>query len=358
MIIFRYLQKEIMGTFLAVTTVLLMIIISGRLIKTMAYAAAGEMSIQVVLMALVLRLPSFLQIIIPMSLFIAILIGYGRMYAESEMTVLTATGFSERRLLAYTMVPGVLFMLLVGFCSLWLSPFGSDTAEELFVEESKKTEFELLTPGRFQSMSGDRVTYTESLSSDKKQMRNVFIADGDSLILAQSGTQHISPTSGTRYLELHEGRRYDLTPGTPELRILEFDDYGVKIAEESPDRKRIRKDAIPTQELFGQTDPKLRAQLHWRLSFIAMVPVVILLAFPLAKVSPRQGRFAKMFPALLLFIGYVSLIAGLIGSIESGKLSPWIGFWGVHLLFTLLGCFLIAWPSIKRLIYVQRIKNA
>src|SRR5690554_7734502 len=96
-----------MGTFLAVTTVLLMIIISGRLIKTMAYAAAGEMSIQVVLMALLLRLPSFLQIIIPMSLFIAVLIGYGRMYAESEMTVLTATGFSNRRLLGYTMVPGV-----------------------------------------------------------------------------------------------------------------------------------------------------------------------------------------------------------------------------------------------------------
>src|SRR5690554_7668769 len=84
-----------MGTFLAVTTVLLMIIISGRLIKTMAYAAAGEMSIQVVLMALLLRLPSFLQIIIPMSLFIAVLIGYGRMYAESEMTVRSEEHTSE-----------------------------------------------------------------------------------------------------------------------------------------------------------------------------------------------------------------------------------------------------------------------
>ncbi len=345
-----------MGTFLAVTTVLLMIIISGRLIKTMAYAAAGEMSMQVVLMALLLRLPSFLQIIIPMSLFIAVLIGYGRMYAESEMTVLTATGFSDRRLLGYTMVPGVFFMVLVGFCSLWLSPYGSDTAEELFVEESKKTEFELLTPGRFQSMSrGDRVTYTESLSSDKKQMRNVFIADGDSLIVAESGTQHVSPTSGSRYLELHEGRRYDLTPGSAELKVLDFDHYGVKIAEESPERKRIRKDAIPTKELFGQTDPKLRAQLHWRLSFIAMVPVVILLAFPLAKVNPRQGRFAKMFPALILFIVYVSLIAGLTGSVESGKLSPWVGFWAVHLFFTVLGCLFIIWPTVKRRLYVRRI---
>ena len=344
-----------MGTFLAVTTVLLMIIISGRLIKTMAYAAAGEMSIQVVLMALLLRLPSFLQIIIPMSLFIAVLIGYGRMYAESEMTVLTATGFSNRRLLGYTMVPGVFFMLLVGFCSLWLSPYGSDKAEELFAEEAKKTEFELLTPGRFQSMSrGDRVTYTESLSSDKKQMQNVFIADGNSLIVAEKGTQYVSPTSGSRYLELHQGKRYDLEPGSAELNILEFEKYGVRVSEEEPGRKRIRKDAIPTKDLIGQTDPKLRAQLHWRLSFIAMVPVVILLSFPLAKVNPRQGRFAKMFPALILFIVYVSLIAGLTGSVERGKISPWLGFWGIHLIFTLLGCVLLLWPTIKQRRYVRR----
>ena len=295
-----------MGTFLAVTTVLLMIIISGRLIKTMAYAAAGEMSIQVVLMALLLRLPSFLQIIIPMSLFIAVLIGYGRMYAESEMTVLTATGFSNRRLLGYTMVPGVFFMLLVGFCSLWLSPYGSDKAEELFAEEAKKTEFELRTPGRFQSRSrGDRVAHGESLSADKNQRQNVVIADGNSLIVAERGTQYVSPTSGSRYLELHQGKRYDLEPGSAELNILEFEKYGVRVSEEEPGRKRIRKDAIPTKDLIGQTDPKLRAQLHWRLSFIAMVPVVILLSFPLAKVNPRQGRFAKMFPALILFIVYV-----------------------------------------------------
>ena len=70
-----------------------MIIVSGRLIKTMASAAAGEVSMELILLALLYRMPSFLEIIIPLALFLSILIGYGRLYAESEMTVLTAYRF-------------------------------------------------------------------------------------------------------------------------------------------------------------------------------------------------------------------------------------------------------------------------
>src|SRR5690554_6388069 len=107
-------------------------------------------------------------------------------------------------------------------------------------------------------------------------MQNVFIADGNSLIVAERGTQYVSPTSGSRYLELHQGSRFDFEPGSAELSILQFDKYGVRMSEEEPGRKRIRKDAIPTKDLIARSDPKLRAQLHWRLFIIAMVPVVIM----------------------------------------------------------------------------------
>ena len=357
MIIFRYLFKELLGTFLAVVTVLMMIIISGRLIKTIAKAAAGEMSLEVVLLALLFRLPSFLQIIIPLAVFIAILVGYGRLYAESEMTVLTATGFSDKKLLGYTHVFGFLMMILVAFCSLWLSPYGSQAAEDLFVQESKKTEFEMLAPGRFQGVSGQRVTYTESLSADKKRMNNVFIADGNSVVVAERGTQYVSDETGSRFLELHQGRRYDFTPGTAELQVTEFDKYGVRLAEEAAERRKLRKDAIPTRELWGAENSVQRAQLHWRISFVVMVPIVVFMAFPLSKVNPRQGRFAKLFPALSLFILYVLLIAGLTGRVESGKLSPWLGFWAVHAAFLLISLLIYFYPTFKRYRYVKRLQS-
>lgn len=356
LIIFRYLVRELSGTFFAVTLVLLMIIVSGRLIKTMASAAAGEVSMELILLALLYRMPSFLEIIIPLALFLSILIGYGRLYAESEMTVLTATGFSDKKLLGYSLIPAAFMMLVVALFSMYLSPLGAQKTEDLYLEEAKLTEFELLAPGRFQSApGGSRVTYTESLSSDKQQMNHVFIADGDALILAQRGTQYVSPETGSRYLELHEGRRYDLTPGSAELQILDFQRYGVRMAEEQPERRKLRKEAVPTQDLFGSDNPQHVAQLHWRLSLMMLVPVGTLLAFPLSRVNPRQGRFARMFPALMLFMVYVSMLAGLIGLVEKGRVSPYLSLWLVHLLFLLLALTFFLWPVFKRWRYVRRI---
>lgn len=356
MIIFRYLVKELAASFFAVLIILLLIILSGRLIKTLAWAAAGEMSLSMVLLALLYKMPSFLEIIIPMSLFIAILIGYGRLYAESEMTVLTATGFSDRKLLAFALAPALLLTLVVGLFSLWLTPLGSQATEDLYAEAATKTEFELLIPGRFQSMEkGNRVTYTESLSGDKKQMQRVFIADGNTLIVAQSGSQYVNPETGSRFLELQQGRRYDLTPGSRELTVLEFERYGARLAVESPERSKERKDAVPTAALWQTSDPVLRTQLHWRFSLVALVPIVALMAFPLSKVNPRQGRFARMFPALVLFIAYASILAAMSGIVEKGKISPWLGFWAVHGLFLLISLGLLAWPYYQRKRYVRRI---
>ncbi|WP_228344508.1 LPS export ABC transporter permease LptF [Venatoribacter cucullus] len=356
MIILRYLVRELSGTFFAVTTVLLMIILSGRLIKTMAAAAAGEVSVEFILLALLYRLPYFLDIIIPLALYMSILIGYGRLYAESEMTVLTATGFSDRKLLAYSMIPALFMMLMVALSSMYLSPLGAQKTEDLYVEEAKRTEFELLAPGRFQSaLKGSRVTYTESLSSDKQQMNHVFIADGDSLIVAERGTQYVSPETGSRFLELHEGRRYDLTPGSAELQVLDFERYGVRMSQEQAERRQLRKEALATLDLIGSDNPLYVAQLHWRISLILLVPIGTLMAFPLSRVNPRQGRFARMFPALMLFMVYVSMLAGLVGLVEKGRVSPYLSLWLVHLLFLLIALTIFLWPSYKRWRYVRRI---
>ena len=348
MILFRYLTRELLTTMAAVTLVLLMIMMSGRLIQQLASAAAGEISLQVVFMALVLRMPSFLEMILPMALFISILLAYGRMYAENEMTVLTATGISERRLLGYTLVTGTSVMLLVGLFSLYLSPLGAEMTDDLYRKQAETTEFELLAPGRFQSMkNGSRVTYTESLSDDKTVMYNVFIADGDTLMLAQRGSQYTSPDTGSRFLELHSGKRFDLSPESAALQVLEFEKYGVKIAEESEDRRKVRKDAVPTLELFGSDDPKYKAQLQWRFSLIVMVPLLVLIAFPLSKVNPRQGRFARMFPAIILFMVYISLLIAMRGMIEKNKISE-VGVWSLHVLYLLIGLGLMVGPELLR----------
>jgi lipopolysaccharide export system permease protein len=333
----------------AVTLVLMLIMMSGRLINQLASAAAGEVSLEVVFFTLLLRMPSFLEMILPMALFISILLAYGRMYSENEMTVLTATGFSERRLLGYTLIPGIVVMLVVGTFSLYLSPLGAQKMEALYQKQSEMTEFELLVPGRFQSTEkGSRVTYTESLSSDKTVMNNVFIADGNTLMLAENGSQYISPETGSRFLELHGGKRFDVTPESLEFQVLEFERYGVKIAEETEDRRKTKKDAIPTVELIGSDNAKYQAQLQWRISLIIMVPILVLIAFPLSKVNPRQGRFARMFPAIILFMVYISVLIAMRGMVEKQKLSADFGIWSLHIIYFLIALSLLYGPEVLR----------
>ena len=107
MIVFRYLSREVLLTFSAVSAVLLVIIMSGRFIKYLAQAAQGVLDPSVLLMIMAYRIPGFLQLILPLGLFLGVLLAYGRLYLESEMTVLTATGMSEQRLLSYTLAPAL-----------------------------------------------------------------------------------------------------------------------------------------------------------------------------------------------------------------------------------------------------------
>lgn len=221
--------------------------------------------------------------------------------------------------------------------------------EALYQKQSEMTEFELLVPGRFQSTEkGSRVTYTESLSSDKTVMNNVFIADGNTLMLAENGSQYISPETGSRFLELHGGKRFDVTPGSLEFQVLEFERYGVKIAEETEDRRKTKKDAIPTVELIGSDNAKYQAQLQWRISLIIMVPILVLIAFPLSKVNPRQGRFARMFPAIILFMVYISVLIAMRGMVEKQKLSADFGIWSLHIIYFLIALSLLYGPEVLR----------
>ncbi|MFT6113592.1 MAG: lipopolysaccharide export system permease protein [Oleispira sp.] len=349
LIIFRYLSRELFTSMAAVTGILLMILMSSRLIYQLTAAAAGKIPLEIVFFTLLLRMPSFLEMILPLSLFIAILLAYGRLYAESEMTVLTATGFSSTRLLGYTLLPAGVITLLVAFFSLYLSPLGAQKMEDLYRKQATMTEFELLVPGRFQSTAkGSRVTYTEGLSDDKSEMNNVFIADGNTILLAQTGTQKVNPDTGSRFLELHKGKRFDITPGKLDVEVLDFDLYGVKIADEQAERRKIKKEAIPTSELFGNDSKRHTSQLQWRFSLIIMVPICAMIAFPLSKVNPRQGRFARLFPAIILFMMYITLLISLRGMLSKGDISPAIGMWWVHGVYALIGLGLLFIPEWNR----------
>ena len=73
MIVFRYLSREVLLTLSAVSAVLLVIIMSGRFIKYLAQAASGQLDPGSLFLIMGFRLPGFLQLILPLGLFLGIL---------------------------------------------------------------------------------------------------------------------------------------------------------------------------------------------------------------------------------------------------------------------------------------------
>ncbi len=357
MIVFRYLSRELLITLSAVSAVLLVIIMSGRFIKYLAQAAQGLLDPGVLLLIMAFRLPGFLQLILPLGLFLGILLAYGRLYLDSEMTVLAATGMSQRRLVAYSMAPAALVAALVGWLSLGLAPQGIAEVDRILNQQDSLTAFDTLMPGRFQTLrDGSRVTYTRELTDDRRELSGVFISEtttgsrakerGVSVLVAESGRQEIQP-DGSRYLILENGYRYDGKPGQADYRMIQYDTYGVLLPRPEVSLELSEREALPTAELFGSGDRRLQSELHWRLSLPVLVFIVTLLAVPLAKVNPRQGRFLKLLPAILLYMAYLALLIAARGALDKGRIPMALGLWWVHGLFLAIGLLMLFWEPLR-----------
>ncbi|SDS04052.1 lipopolysaccharide export system permease protein [Pseudomonas asplenii] len=357
MIVFRYLSREVLVTLSAVSAVLLVITMSGRFVKFLAQAASGALDPGSLFLIMGFRLPGFLQLILPLGLFLGILLAYGRLYLESEMTVLSATGMSQQRLLGMTMAPALLVALLVAWLSLALAPQGAYQFQLVLNRQDALTEFDTLEPGRFQALNdGSRITYTEKLSDDRSQLGGVFISEkrlgqdkkdrGISVLVADHGRLEVKP-DGNRYLILEDGYRYDGSPGQADYRAIKYDTYGVQMEKPEISNEVTDRDALATHDLWGSSELKSIAELQWRLSLPLLVFIVTLMAVPLSRVNPRQGRFLKLLPAILLYMAYLTMLISARGALEKGKLSPALGLWWVHVLFLAIGLGLLYWEPLR-----------
>jgi lipopolysaccharide export system permease protein len=248
--------------------------------------------------------------------------------------------------------------LVVAWLSLSLAPLGVQKVTSILNQQDAMTEFDTLEPGRFQSLrDNSRVTYTERLSADRSQLGGVFISErntstaggkdrGVGVLVADTGRQEIHP-DGSRYLILQNGFRYDGVPGQADYRAVQYDTYGVLLPKPAVSEDISERDAVTTGELMSSNELQYRGELQWRLSLPILVFVVTLIAVPLAKVNPRQGRFLKLLPAILLYMAYLSLLIAARGALDKGRLPPAIGLWGVHLLFLVLGLLLAFWEPLK-----------
>ncbi len=350
MILFRYLVREVLLTLAAVSAVLLLIILGGRFIGLFQDVAEGSLSLDFLWTLLLLQFPSVLELILPLGFFLSVMLTYGRLYQENEIGVLMACGFSPNRLLAYTLFTGLLVASVVASFSLWLTPWSESKVVQILETQKQRVDFSTIKPGRFQEFSGRQVVYTEDLTDGNTKMKNVFLSqqvmgsDGESrtaVFKAEQGYQYLDEITGSRYLILENGARTEGRAGAGDFSLMTFERYAVRMTmsrERAPSYK-VRQ--LPTAKLIGSPLLEHQSALQWRFSLPLMVLVVTLIAVPLSYVRPRQGRFAKLFPAVFLHILYLSALISVQGMIEKQQIPASIGLWAVHFIFISLAAYLL-----------------
>jgi len=366
-ILLRYFSREVLSTTLGVSLVLLLIFLSQRFVKYLANAAAGDLEPAALLPLILYRIPGMLELILPLALFIALLLVYGRLYLDNEMRVLFSAGISRLRLLMLTFVPVGLLAALLGFISLWLSPWSLTQVQLLWKNQENRSELDSLSEGKFQPFrNGSGVIYVEHMlpvsttdpASDQspgKQMQGVYIFQGQGgtedevVIVAEQGSQ-IADERG-RYLLLQNGYRLRTIRDTQRMERVDFARYGQRIeVQSSTELQNLKVDALSTLELRGSSRPDYQAALQWRFSLIFLMPVVALLAIAFGKADARQGRYLKVLPAILLYLVYLVILNMVRDQLAEGKLSGILPFLGVHLLFLCMGALVLMREDIQRAI--------
>lgn len=340
-LIFRYLAKETYTTMFAVTSILVLIFMSHQFVHYLSDAAGGRLTPQAVLQMMCIQIPLLLGFMLPLGLFIGILLSYGRLYVDNEMTILTACGISKAQILGMSLILSAVVTSLVTLIMFWVEPAMAKYRNEIIAKAAISSPIEKVSPGRFQ-LVGDWILYSESISRDRQVMANVFAAQLPrvdtagvgypplDVITARKAFQKKSPNKET-FIVLANGHRYQGTPGKNKYQIAEFGEYGVRLPNKTPNLGK-QEEFMSFSDLWKvrKSNPIAAAEIQWRIAMPISVLILTLFAVPLSEVKPRKGRFAQILPAIVIYIAYTDLLFLGRAWIEKSKIPATLGLWWIH----------------------------
>ena len=97
---------------------------------------------------------------------------------------------------------------------------------------------------------------------------------------------------------------------------MQYETYGVQMQDRDVSARASKESVQPTSVLLSHDNNASKAELQWRISLPLLAPVIVLMALPLARVNPRQGRFIKLLPGVLLYLLYLALLISARGAVE------------------------------------------
>jgi lipopolysaccharide export system permease protein len=340
MIFRRALLRELSLTAAGLFLVLLGILFTNLMLRLLGRAAGGSVASEGVFALIGFNAVYYLPVLLAVTLYLTVLLTLTRAFRDSEMIVWFTSGRSLTAWLRPILLFAAPFVAIIAAMSLVLSPWAEKRQREFLQQLDAREEFSALTPGLFKEFRRvDLVVFVESINTFDGTIRNVFAQSTEHgreiTLIARSGRLE-NQDNGDRFIILEDGRRYEVTPGTPELRILEFERLGRRLEprEVEGGQERVRAKSTPT--LFLEAGPAEKAELFWRFGVPVSSVLLVLLAIPLAYVNPRMGRSFNLVAAALVYMIYNNTLSVVQTRIALDRLPAIPSFVLVHLAVALV----------------------
>jgi lipopolysaccharide export system permease protein len=305
-------RKELARSFGATLVVILTIVLTMMLIRTLGLAANGSVAPQDVVLLLGYTALGQLPMMLALSLFIATVVSLGRMYRDSEMAIWFSSGVGLTRFVGPVLRTATPVLLVVGLLALLVWPWGNQKTNELRVRYEQRSDLARVAPGSFQSSAdGSRVFFIEREGDAAGIGRNVFLlsrsATRESVTTARAG--RVEAVGADRVLVLDAGHRSELDSKTGEHARLSFEHLRAIV---DPGKARAA-DSVPPKALSSlallrDPQPHNQAEITWRLGLLFGAANLVLLGIGLAASNPRRVSNWNLLFALLAFVVYYNLI--------------------------------------------------
>jgi lipopolysaccharide export system permease protein len=337
-LISRYLFREISSSCLIVLLVIFVILMSNQFAEILGDAASNELPREAVFTVFGLTALRYLSLIAPIAIYLGIMLALARLNRDAETSALYACGIGPGSMLVPVGLMTALVAAGTGWLTLQSAPQAMRRIEEIKFEAREALELGVLEPGRFIAPAGDDcVFYAERVEGEF--IYDVFWScEVDSrvvAIVAERGQRIEDRNSGALAFVLFNGTRTEGVPGELDFSIIEFGEHGLPVRDTARNEFEQSIEMYRLGALLGSSDPQARAELQWRLSAPLSLIVLALLAVPLSRSSPREGRYARIGIGMLIYFIYANMLSIARVWLERGDVPEWLGVWWVH---AALGC--------------------
>jgi lipopolysaccharide export system permease protein len=334
-----YVTREVLKPFLVITFILAGLFTSFNTARYLAQNVTETLGFILISKLIFFKTVIALEVLLPIAFYAAIIVALGRLHRDQEIIVLKSAGISENFIVKTVFSISLFVGILVGLLSIYGRPWAYEQIYQLDDSATAELDIERYQARRFYgNEDNNSIIYISNKPDGGDTLAGVFHyirKDNTSdIILAKEGYQELTGEYQPPKLHLLDGFMYRMNNSSTSDSIIKFSRF---VYMPRPDIARdYQRKAASTIDLGFSEDSSDTAEFQWRISRAIATILLAMLAIPLSRSSPRQGKSEKIISAAVIFAIYYNLTGLAQTWVEQGVVGSMPGVWWLHVMMLII----------------------